>query len=58
MNSTSESINREKLFRVRPRFLLGCAICLLVLILPDAVHGRRMVQRLLLLVASLAIAWG
>jgi hypothetical protein len=58
MNSASQSISREKWFRVRPQFLLGCAIFLLVLILPDAVHGRRIVQRLLLLVASLAIAWG
>ncbi len=58
MNSTSHSIDRERLFRVRPRFLLGCAISLLVLILPGAVHGRKIVQRLVLVVASLAIACG
>ncbi|HEV7218401.1 MAG: hypothetical protein ACHP8A_02855 [Terriglobales bacterium] len=58
MSSTSHSIDREKLFRVRPRFLLGCAICLLVLILPAAIDGRSMVQRLVLVVASLAIACG
>jgi hypothetical protein len=44
---------------VRPRFLLGCAVCLLVLILPGLAGKRLFVQRAYLTFASLAIlsAW-
>ena len=58
MHFTNKDIDRRNLFRVRPAFLLCCAIFLLVLILPDAIHGRKEVQRSLLVVASLALVSG
>jgi len=50
--------DHTRLFRVRPMFLAGCAAVLVVLILPDAVTHSHILQRVLLLLAALAILAG
>jgi hypothetical protein len=59
MNSVNQLQVRDNWWRVRPRFLLTCAVCLLVLILPGLAGKRLFVQRAYLTFASLAIlsAW-
>jgi len=58
MKATNESANRARSFRVRP-VLVGCAIVLVVLILPNALTGRHLVQQLFLLgpIVSIASGW-
>jgi hypothetical protein len=58
MKSENNVIDRSNLFRVRPIFVLGCVVFLLVVFLPDAISGRHGVQKLLLLSAGVAIASG
>jgi hypothetical protein len=58
MKSENPAIDRSNLFRVRPTFVLGCAVLLLVFFLPDALRGRHSTQKFLLLLASFAVASG
>lgn len=57
MNSESSPVLRPHL-RVRPTFLAGCATVVVVLILPDALIGRPLLQKASLVIASLAIIFG
>jgi hypothetical protein len=58
MKSENPATDRSDLFGVRPIFVLVCVVCLLVFFLPDAISGRHGVQKVLLLLASFAIASG
>lgn len=56
--ATPAGIDRKKLFRVRPIFLVACAAFLAVISLPDVVHGSHVLKRVFLLMASLALVSG
>jgi hypothetical protein len=58
MKPENPTIERSNLFRVRPIFVLGCVVFLLIFFLPDAVSGRYGVKKALLLSASVAIVSG
>jgi hypothetical protein len=58
MKAENPALDRSNLFRVRPNFVLGCVVVLLVFFLPDAIRGRHGVQKALLLLASFSIASG
>jgi hypothetical protein len=60
VNSPNESLRRASPFRVRPRFLAGCAVVLFALILPDLIMDSHVLQRGFLLLAAVAIfvGWG
>jgi hypothetical protein len=58
MNSMSQVEDRKRLFRVRPKFLAGCAAVVVVLILPDAVAQSQILKGVVLLLAALAILSG
>jgi len=58
MNSMSQVEDQKRLFRVRPKFLAGCAAVVAVLILPDAVAESHILKRVVLLLAALAILSG
>jgi len=45
-------------FRVRPMFIAGCAVAVVVLILPDVVAKSHILKLTVLLLATLAIASG
>jgi len=56
----SEEITSHRLsrLRVRPKFLLACAIVLIVVFLPEAISGRRLLRQTFLLAAAVAIILG
>jgi len=58
MNSMNQVVDQKRLFRVRPKFLAGCAAVVAVLILPDAVAQSHILKRVVLLLAALAILTG
>ena len=58
MNSMNQVVDQKRLFRVRPKFLAGCAAVVAVLILPDAVAQSHVLKRVVLLLAALAILTG
>ena len=58
MASASPQTERKERFRVRPSFLLGCAIFLLVIFLPGVFSNKAHAQRVLLGVAIVAIISG
>ena len=58
MHPESMASNRQSPVRARPKFLLGCAIALVVIFLPAAISGRRLVQQSFLLSAAVAITSG
>jgi len=59
MNSVNQERQRNNWLVVRPRFLLACAVVLLILILPSVGWQRPLVQAVYVVIASLAIlsAW-
>jgi hypothetical protein len=58
MNSTDQVVGQESWLRPRPKFLSGCAAVIAVLILPDAIARFRILERVALLSAALAILVG
>jgi hypothetical protein len=58
MNPTNQLVGQETWFRVRPKFLLGCATVAVVLVLPSAVAGSPTLKQAVLLLASVAILTG
>ena len=58
MNSTDQPFGRESWLRVRPKFLAVCTAVVAVLILPDAIARFRILERVALLSAALAILLG
>lgn len=58
MDATSQVVGREGPFRVRPKFLAGCATVVVVLILPKVVAGSRILEQAVLLLAGVAILAG
>ncbi len=58
MNSARPVFARTGPFSVRPKFLLGCAAVVLVLILPDVVAQSHILQRAVLLLAASFILAG
>ena len=57
MNSTNQIVSQQSCFRVRPRFLAGCAAVLVVLILPGLIAHSHL-ERAVLVLAALAILAG
>jgi hypothetical protein len=58
MNSTNQVVRRESWFRVRPKFLAGCAAVVVVLILPSLIAHSRILEQAILVLAALAILAG
>jgi hypothetical protein len=58
MNSTDQLVGQESWFRVRPKFLAGCAAVVVVLILPDVIARVRILEPVALLSAAFAILVG
>jgi hypothetical protein len=58
MNSTDQIVGQESWFRVRPRFLAGCAAVVFVLILPDLIAHSHILEQGVLASAALAILAG
>jgi hypothetical protein len=58
MDSTEQLGGQESWFRVRPKFIAGCAAVVAVLILPDVIARSRILQQVVLLLAALAILAG
>jgi hypothetical protein len=58
MNATSEAVGRETPFRVRPKFLAGCAAVVVVLILPNLIAHARILEQATLFLAGVAILTG
>jgi hypothetical protein len=58
MNSMSQVRDQKHLFRVRPKFLAGCAAVVVVLILPDVVAQSSILKQVVLLLAAVAILSG
>jgi hypothetical protein len=56
--SVGEAQEQTRLFRVRPKFLAGCAAVVAVLILPDAIAQSRVRMLVVLLLAALSILAG
>jgi len=58
MNSTSLVVGRESPFRIRPKFLAGCAAVVIVLILPDLIVKSRILEQSILFLSGAAIFAG
>ena len=58
MNSMNQLVDQKRPFRVRPKFVAGCAAVVAALILPDTIAQSRMLERVVLLLAALAILAG
>ena len=58
MSSTSQVLGRESPFRIRPKFLAGCAAVVVVLILPDLIAHSRILEQGTLFLAGVAIFAG
>jgi len=58
MTSASPPMERKGRFHVRPGFLLGCAIFLMVFFLPGALWNKLYAQRALFALATVAILSG
>jgi hypothetical protein len=58
MNLTNQVAAQKHLFRVRPKFLAGCAAAVSVFFLPDVVAESHTLKRVVLLLAASAILSG
>jgi hypothetical protein len=58
MDSTDQLVNQESWFRVRPKFLVGCAAAVVVLILPALIANSHTLEQVILVLAALAILAG
>jgi hypothetical protein len=58
MKSMGQIQEQNHLFRVPPKFLVGCAVAVAVLILPGVVAQSYVLKRVVLLLAALAIFAG
>jgi len=57
-NTSDQVVDRRHFFRVRPKFLAGCAAALAVMILPDAIANSHILRRAVLLLAAMAVLSG
>jgi hypothetical protein len=58
MSSTSQAVGRESPFRIRPKFIAGCAAVVIVLILPGLIARSRILEQAILFLAGVAIFAG
>lgn len=53
-----QAVGQKRLFRIRPKFVAGCAAVIAALILPDAIARSHIAMRIVLLLAAAAILVG